>query len=184
MTIADGHRRETNCFSAEGQRLPPVGKQCGFSLFELAIVLILVAGLTLVLADRLRYYQELAEKTAMETTVRNIKSGLNLQIATLIMQDKAAAIPGIALANPMRWLSPTPANYVGERHGNAVNVPPGAWYFDSARGEICYRVRQYRHFSNLAEDRTVRYRVIPGRSPEARPESQFKIVPVHTYQWF
>ncbi|MEI7844045.1 MAG: type II secretion system protein, partial [Gallionellaceae bacterium] len=55
-------------------------RESGFSLIELIIVIAIVSVLMSVFLDRVWYYQELAEKTAMEETVGAIQSALTMQV--------------------------------------------------------------------------------------------------------
>ena len=63
-------------------------RQRGFTIFELVVVIVIASVLAIILLNRLWYYQEIAEKTAMEMTVMNMRSGLRLRIAELMMRDK------------------------------------------------------------------------------------------------
>ena len=62
----------------------------GFTLVELAVAISVIAVLAAVLLNRLAYYKELAEKAAMESMVRIIKTGLQIRLAELIITNRQA----------------------------------------------------------------------------------------------
>jgi len=115
------------------------GGQIGFTLFELLGIILLVSALSLLLYDRFLGYQALAEKAAMEMTVINMRSGLRLRVAELMMQGKMKEMAGLVHENPITWLAAPPPNYIGafqnpEQHA----IPANAWYFDTRRHELVY----------------------------------------------
>jgi prepilin-type N-terminal cleavage/methylation domain-containing protein len=64
-----------------------VRRNRGFTLVELLVSLVIIGTLSAVLLGRLAYYQETAERIAMETTVRLIKTGLQIRLAELIIRS-------------------------------------------------------------------------------------------------
>jgi prepilin-type N-terminal cleavage/methylation domain-containing protein len=110
----------------------------GFSLFELAVAIIVASVLATVLLNRLAYYQELAEKAAMESTLRTIKTGLQIRLAELIVTHRQALAGQIEAEDPVRWLDDKPPNYRGAYRAPAE---PGAWYFDTTEHQLVYVVR-------------------------------------------
>ena len=114
-------------------------RQAGFTLFELLGIILLVSVLSLVLYDRFLGYQALAEKTAMEMTVINMRSGLRLRVAELMMEGKMDEIAGLVHENPINWLAAPPPNYIGALQNPEQSAIPGnAWYFDTSRHELIY----------------------------------------------
>jgi prepilin-type N-terminal cleavage/methylation domain-containing protein len=110
----------------------------GFSLFELVVAIIVASLLATVLLNRLAYYQELAEKAAMESTLRTIKTGLQIRLAELIVTHKQAQAGQLETEDPVRWLDDKPPNYRGAYRAPAE---PGFWYFDAAKRQLIYSVR-------------------------------------------
>jgi general secretion pathway protein G len=110
----------------------------GFSLFELIVVIIVASVLATVLLNRLAYYQELAEKAAMESTLRTIKTGLQIRLAELIVTQKQAQAGQLEIEDPVRWLDDKPPNYRGAYRAPAE---PGSWYFDASERQLVYLVR-------------------------------------------
>lgn len=112
-------------------------KPQGFTLFELAVSIVIISILAWVLLARLAFYQEMAEKAAMESTVRVIKTGLQIRLAELIIGNRQREAGALEVEDPTRWLEPRPANYAG-----AYREPPtlGRWYFDAAARQLVYVV--------------------------------------------
>lgn len=136
-------------------------RSAGFTLFELMIVIVLVAVFAGILLGRFLLYQEMAEKTAMEQTAGAVRSALNIQVAGLIARGRTEDIPKLLTVNPMKLLTETQKNYAGEfyevAHGD---VPQGSWYFDLKRRHLVYVVRNGAHFEpDENGDKLVRFRV-------------------------
>jgi hypothetical protein len=115
------------------------GKQVGFTLFELVGIMFIASMLSVLLYDQFMRYQSLAEKTVMEMTVINMRSGLRLRVAELMMEGKMDEMAGLVHENPINWLAAPPPNYIGafqnpEQHAIRTN----AWYFDTKQHELIY----------------------------------------------
>ena len=109
--------------------------RAGFTLIELILVLIVISVLGVTALDRFRYYQERAEKAAMEATLAAFKMGLQLQLAELIVTNKQMAVAQLERENPMRWLQEPPGNYLGEY---TTPTQPGNWYYAMNEHELVY----------------------------------------------
>jgi prepilin-type N-terminal cleavage/methylation domain-containing protein len=107
----------------------------GFTLLELVVSLIVIAALATLLLSRLAYYQETAERIAMETTIRLIKTGLQIRLAELIIVNRQSEAAVLEMEDPVQWLEKRPANYGGVFHDYAS---PGTWYFDEQARELVY----------------------------------------------
>jgi prepilin-type N-terminal cleavage/methylation domain-containing protein len=110
----------------------------GFTLLELAIAILIIGALATVLLSRLAYYQELAEKAAMEAMVRVIKTGLQIRLAELIAANRQAQAATLEIEDPMQWLEAKPGNYGGPYQAPAEG---GTWYFDAGRRQLVYVVK-------------------------------------------
>jgi general secretion pathway protein G len=143
----------------------------GFTLFELVVCILIFSALATVLLGRLGFYQEMAEKAAMESTARVIKTGLQIRLAQLIIANRQAEAGVLEAADPVQWLESKPGNYGGAYHDT---VPSGAWYFDAQAGQLVYVVRagSRLEFDGGADTRQVRYRVrlLKGRISAAGGE--------------
>lgn len=123
----------------------PLARGRGFTLFELIVVICLVAVLAAVLLDRLLRYQEIAEKTAMESTIGALRSAQALQLSARILHGGLPAAAALAEENPIDWLAAPPSGYLGGLW-DASSVPPGSWYFDMKNKELVYRPQRTRFF--------------------------------------
>ena len=138
------------------------GREHGFSLFEFFIAAGVISVIAALLLDRLLDYQEYAERTAMEVTVVNMRSGLRLRVAELMTQDRMHEVGKLINENPVRWLETPPPNYLGElAHPVAKTLPQGNWYFDTTTRELVYLPRDSRLFSGQKE--VMRFRVMSVR---------------------
>lgn len=164
----------------------------GFTLVELIIVVCIVALSAALLVDRLRFYQEAAEKAAMEYTVGAVRSALQLRVAAMLMRGEERNIESLARANPVDWLMEPPRGYRGEFRAPQPAVPRGSWYFDVGRNELVYVPDLDSHLERLADgSKRLRFRVHFEFEP-ARPGSGRKrgiltatrIEPVMPYTWF
>lgn len=132
----------------------------GFTLFELILAIIIVALAAGILLGRVLFYQEMAEKTAMEQTVGGLRSALTIQLSGLMARGRMEDIPKLESVNPMVLLTRFPENYVGEYYGTPNDVSAGSWYFDLKSRELVYLVRRGMHFqSGQKGEKNVRYRV-------------------------
>jgi prepilin-type N-terminal cleavage/methylation domain-containing protein len=165
-------------------------RQGGFTLFELVIVVCLVAIFFAVALDRLLRYQEIAEKTAMEATIGALRSAQALQVAARVMHGGFTALPTLADENPIDWLAEPPVGYIGALHDPAVaHVPKGSWYFDLKNKELVYRPQRTRFFAPAPDgsDR-IRFKVIVRVSPKGESNlaaelSELGIRPLFPVQW-
>jgi prepilin-type N-terminal cleavage/methylation domain-containing protein len=109
----------------------------GFTLVELAVAIAVIAVAAALLLNRLAYYQEMAEKAAMESVVSGVKTGLQLRLAELIATHRQGQAAELEAENPMRWLEARPGNYGGVYSPGADR---GQWYFDAGRRHLVYVV--------------------------------------------
>ena len=168
----------------------------GFTLIELVVVIIIISTLGAVLLDRMWFYQEAAEKAAMEQLAGTLRSALHFQIADRLLNGKTADMAELAQDNPMDWLAEPPANYVGDRFAPPVGeVPKGSWYFDLKDRQLVYLVSRGEHFAPNPQGRKeVRYAVrliFTQSKAKADPKSaDIKVVNgvilalVQPYTWF
>lgn len=124
-----------------GVRTKYVKRQGGFTLLELMVVACVVAVLATVLLNRVRFYQKMAEKTAVEQTVAVLQSALQLRVASLIVNNRLNEAADLAQQNPMLWLAQKPNNYAGEYFDQLPEGDvSGRWYFDLKERNLVYFV--------------------------------------------
>lgn len=166
----------------------------GFSLFELVVVIGVVAVLMSIFLSRVLYYQEQAEKAAMEGVVGTVQSALIMQYGRVLTRGRASDVEWLAKDNPMNWLQKLPLNYAGEFHApTPLTVEAGNWVFDLDSRHLIYVPRLANNFK-LGKDgkQWIRYHVVvqyePSRLPslqDAPPElTGVLFEPVEPYSWF
>jgi len=162
----------------------------GFTLVELIVVVCIVALCVVLLLERLRFYQEAAEKAAMEYNVGVVKSALQLRVAALLIRGEERKIESLARDNPIDWLMDPPPGYRGEFRAPQPAVPRGSWYFDATRNELVYVPDLDAHLERLADgNKRLRFRVRLDFEPtesdsERRRIAAIRIEPVTPYIWF
>ena len=168
-------------------------RHAGFTLFELIVVVCIVALVAAILFNRLRWYEEAAEKAAMQQTAAAIKSALQMRVASYMISGRDNEIEKLRNENPVRWLQENPADYAGEFYADAyARVRPGSWYFDLSRRELIYVVNLGDNFKPGPDARKwVRYRVrigyeeVPEQGgPPRKVLSMASFAPVQPYVWF
>lgn len=114
----------------------------GFSLLELVVVIVLVAVLYAIAADRLVVMRAQAERSEVETTVGALRSALGIRVAAHVARGTAGEIRTLAGGNPMELMSERPESYRGSFFGpDPGSFDGGQWYFDRREGALVYRVR-------------------------------------------
>lgn len=137
----------------------------GFSLFELTVVITIIAILLAVALDRLLPYIDEAERIGVLTTESQIRSSLVMVAAKRIARGEAASIVALSGSNPMSLMLEAPANYTGEsERGMSPPVPLRSWYFDVNSRHLVYRPGRPLAWLNRDE---------PVESPEFEVEVAF-----------
>ncbi|MHB8453794.1 MAG: prepilin-type N-terminal cleavage/methylation domain-containing protein [Acidiferrobacterales bacterium] len=168
-----------------------IKRQRGFSLFELVVVIAIIALLLAVAIDRLWALQADAEQVAMEQVLGSLRSALGMNVALCLVNDDSAGIAALAGSNPMDRLERTPKNYLGAVSGtDPAHIPGGTWYFDLRSKTLVYRVRNADRFRGGLGGEPARaaftIQLVYGvRSPgEARrPIVGADLVAVAPYRW-
>ena len=125
----------------------------GFSLLEFVVVVVIIGVLATLLLNRILFYQEQAEKTAMEQTLGTLRSALHLQMANLVVNGKSDVLVGLTKQNPMTWLSEKPANYVGEYYSPRPGmIKSGNWYYDMRDKNLVYLATNTQHLHATPPD--------------------------------
>ncbi len=142
-------------------------KQTGGTLLELAVAGIVIGIIATVFLGYMLRYQEVAEKTVMETTVINMRTGLKWRIAELMVQDKMRDLAVVAQENPINWLAAAPSNYLGEFDNPAPeSLQPGSWYYDNGRRQLVYLPDRSYHLKPGPDgEKIIRFRVTAKTHP-------------------
>ncbi len=162
----------------------------GFTLLELVIVISLVGFFASVFFSRILYYQEMAEKSAMQQVVSAIQSGLLLQYGHRLISGIGSKKNSIIDENPMNWLVQKPRNYAGEFNSiNSNKIKPGNWAFDLGTRELIYLPDHSEHFVPQTKGlRWIRFRAMfiyeaSYRNKEIKEFAGVIFAPVEPYQW-
>ncbi len=150
-----GHPAEGGGFSLA----PNVSK--GFTLFELAVVVCIVAVLLVVFLNRVLFYQEQVEKAGMIGVITSVQSSLNMQQLGYLIRNEDAKIANLTKDNPINWLDDKPPNYVGEFFDPALDtIAPGNWAFDLKSRDLIYVPDNTRNISFAGDGKKwLRFRV-------------------------
>ena len=140
----------------------PKSRSQGISRVELLVAVAVIGIVGGVLLERLRFYQEYAEMTAVEATIAHLRTGLRYRVGELLVGSRMAEISTLADENPVNWLDTRPANYLGEfDEVPQANDAKGHWYFDRRQHELVYTANNRRFFTPSAyRDFTVRLRAV------------------------
>lgn len=121
--------------------------QRGFSLLELVIVIAIIVLLLVIAVDKLLPLRVDAERTAMENVLGSLKSALSIEVAAQIAKGRIPSLAALQDSNPMRRLSETPNNYLGELDApDPASIEGGQWYFDRRDNTLVYRVSNVESF--------------------------------------
>ena len=138
--------------------------------------------------DRAVYYQELAEKAAMEQVAMDVRSSVNLRVAELALENRFAELRTLAVQNPMDLLARKPQNYLGVLNNpDAASVPPGNWYYDGSSREVVYNLDLGRYFAPDEHGRKrVAWRVALAQGSAGKPDTPqwARLELVKPYRWF
>lgn len=184
MNMAQGSRFQPCSLS-----LDPCSSK-GFTLIELVIVISIIGFLASMLMSRVLFYQEMAEKAAMQQVVGALQSAMVIQYGHGMVQGTGAWVNAINTENPMEWLSQKPINYAGEfKSVKPASIEPGNWAFDLHTHELVY-VPKHTEYLAPSKDgaKFIRYRARLTyesrlRGKEAKALTGVIFSPVEPYQW-
>lgn len=138
-----------------------------------------VAGIALgVLVHSIVTVLELAEKTAVETAVMNMRSGLRMEKARRIAAGES--LRDLAARNPLAFLGEKGQG--GDWQALSDQIKPIHWLFDAQLPMIAYQPHRSRYLKlqSGAADNTLVWRTFA----RAADGSDVEIVLVTPYEWF
>ncbi|OGT05282.1 MAG: hypothetical protein A2Y51_07810 [Gallionellales bacterium RIFCSPLOWO2_02_60_31] len=166
----------------------------GFTLIELIVVITIVVVMAGLFLNRMLFYIEQAEKTAMVEVSNAIQSALTMQYGQILTRGKPSDLPALAQDNPMNWLQKKPRNYAGEFYDpTPLSVESGNWVFDLKTRNLIYVVRNANHFKPGKDGKKwIRFHVAVNHEASRLPSLQntapeltgILFVPVEPYAWF
>ena len=148
--------------------------QRGFTLFELAVAVSVIAVLTVVLLGRLEVVQQEAERVAVQQTLLALRAGLRMQVLELYASDRQNQLPALAGQNPVDWLLEKPSNYLGTYTAPAIEkLPQSHWFFDQSNAELIYILNRGNIFGGYRSE-LLQFKVSLQQAPlaSAKPSSQ------------
>ena len=166
----------------------------GFTLIELIVVIAIIVVMMGLFLNRMMYYVEQAEKTAMEEVAGAIQSSLTMQYGQILTRGKPSDLPALAQDNPMNWLQKKPRNYAGEYYDiTPLSVESGNWVFDLKSRDLVYVVRNADYFKPGKDGKKwIRFHVAVNHEASRLPSLQntpaaltgILFEPVEPYSWF
>ncbi|MDO8925772.1 MAG: prepilin-type N-terminal cleavage/methylation domain-containing protein [Sideroxyarcus sp.] len=167
--------------------------QRGFTLIELIIVISIIVILAGMFLLRVPFYQERAEKVAMQQVEGALQSALVLRYGTLMARGAVneKEVSQLANENPIDWLQQKPKNYAGEYFAPSPGVvAPGQWVFDLQSRELVYIVDRGDNFTPGKDGKKwIRFHVQLSYEPMlGRPKAGKELVstlfaPTEPYHW-
>jgi general secretion pathway protein G len=113
--------------------------QRGAGVLQFSFVIVIIGVLMVILLDRVDFYRELAEKTAMEQLAREMGWALRLRAAELMLANRNDEIGGLDGVNPIHATEMQVANYAGAgTSAQEASVAGGRWYFNNQTRELVY----------------------------------------------
>jgi general secretion pathway protein G len=165
----------------------------GFTLLELIIVICIVSILAGLFLVRVPFYQEQAEKTAMEQVRGAVQSALVLRYGAMMTRGATGEkeLNALSSDNPLGWLQQKPENYAGEFFDPAPGaIPSGQWFFDLKTHDLVYIPNRSEYLKAGKDGRKwLRFHVrleyeprLGGGNGKELTSTLFE--PVEPYQWF
>ena len=171
----------------------PLAHSGGFTLIELIVVIIIVVVMMALFLNRIQYYREQAEKTAMETVAGAIQSSLIMQYGQILTRGKPSDVPVLAHDNPMNLLQKKPRNYAGEFYDpTPLSAESGNWVFDLKTRDLIYIVRNASYFKPGSDGKKwIRFHIVMKYEISRLPSIQNApaeltgtlFEPVEPYSW-
>ncbi len=138
----------------------------GFTLFELVVLILVVAIVFAYGLNRFREFPGEAERANFLAVSTQLKAGVTLQMMNGIASGKWNELSALEGSNPMDLMLELPRNYLGAFDLiDEAALPRRTWYFDSFKGNLIY----------LADDSENLYSYVDGfRQPT--DQVSFRIV--------
>jgi general secretion pathway protein G len=158
------------------------------SILQFSVALAVIGVLAVFLLDALYDVMEQAERTVMEATIRNMDSGLRVELARRMIHGQEASIGDLVGANPVQWLEAPPVGYSGNCRRD---LTAGEWCFDAVTNEIVYRPRLVRNLEYHDPSRSgLRWRVSTAaelagrRGGSAASAGAIRVASTTSFAWY
>jgi hypothetical protein len=111
------------------------------SRLELGVAVIIIGLCFAGFLRRMEYLEAVGEATALDLSIRNIRTGIMLYVSTRVLQGDRIGIAELAGANPVGSAIEPPPGYIGSlSRANPDFIRPGQWYFDEDQAVLCYHI--------------------------------------------
>ncbi|WP_373991978.1 type II secretion system protein [Duganella sp. BuS-21] len=151
-------------------------KQRGASLLEFAVTVAVIGILMTLLLKTMWYYQGAAEQRAVQMTVANVRTALEIKVSEAKLPGRNIDLTFLAEENPFNLLKDKPVNYVGELfRPSDSDIGPGNWCFDRSDKSLIYLLNNRNSFAD-AQSKHLKFKVklfrLPHRpaKPSGTPE--------------
>lgn len=142
-------------------------KQRGAGLLEFAVAVIVIGILSGLLLERLWYYQGEAERAALQMTVANIRTALEIKVAEAKLPGSSENLTLLTEENPLNLLKDKPANYAGELYSpSAEDIGEGNWCFDRTDKTLIYLLNYGNSFED-SQTKLLKFKVKLTRLPQS-----------------
>jgi type II secretory pathway pseudopilin PulG len=159
--------------------------QRAFSRLEMLVSVALILVMGGILLERMLYYQEQAEKAAMETTARELDSMLRIRAAELMLANRSGELAQLERTDPFTLFEVPPGRYSGETEGRAASSESGVWRYDRRAAEVFYLPSSRQHLRLInGDDTAIRYRVKLLRAAPEAPVAGVRLECLSEYRWF
>lgn len=165
----------------------------GFTLIELVIVISIIVILAGIFLQRVPFYQEQAEKTAMQQVEGALQSALVLRYGALLTRGSAneKEVSILASDNPIKWLQKIPPNYRGEFYDPLPSAfPTGGWVFDLKTRDLIYVLDHSDYFKPQADgQKWIRFHIVMGyeaalgKHDGSQELTTALLAPITPYHW-
>ena len=119
--------------------------------FPGAVVLIVVGAVAFTLLSALDEARARSERLIVDLTVRNMRTGMQLALGEVMMQQRAPGREFRTGQNPLIWLGSEPAGFVGVCPlAGRQDLPPASWCFDERQEVLIYRPRAAKYLRAAA----------------------------------
>lgn len=127
-------------------------RRTGFTQYELAVVVLVIAITVVVFLQRALFYHEQAVRAQAQQVIDALSSAVRMQISSLRIKGRETEIPGLIAENPMNQLAQKPPNYIGEFYSAPVwAVSNGNWYFNRSNKILQYNYTVVNYFSKSSK---------------------------------
>jgi general secretion pathway protein G len=165
----------------------------GMGILEAVLIGVLISVLMVVFMGKILNLSLAVEREAMQQTLINLNSALNIEALTLVIQNNEEALASWEGGNPMKLLNPPPVQYKGSfSQADAMKQVPGSWFFDEGQAQLIYRINNVKQFAGgRAIPERVRFSVKPifddqnndGYKNSDERYMGLRLIALDEYQW-